>query len=158
MTTIKLLIFSDSHGRMGGMLEIAEKERPDEILHLGDCWEDAKTLAFAFPQIPTVMVPGNCDRCAGQQETLLLEREGWKLLLGHGHQWRVKSGGAPALAAAREAGADLLLYGHTHVALCLQDSGIWVLNPGTVGGVWAPASYGVVTLEPGRLEPRVVFL
>ena len=131
------------------MLEIAQRERPDEILHLGDCLRDAQTLSYALPEIPVTMVPGNCDGWTEMPDQLVLERSGVRLLLAHGHQWRVKFGPALALAVARDAGADILLYGHTHQAVCQQEGALWVMNPGTVGGVGAPASYGLVELGVG---------
>lgn len=158
MTTIKLLILSDSHGEVADMIDIVERERPDEIFHLGDCWNDAATLECAYPQIPVYMVPGNCDDCWGKNDKLLLERKGWKILLAHGHQWRVKSGTALALGMGHQAGAHILLYGHTHVADCWNDQGMWVMNPGTVGGRYAPATYGVIELsdEGVNMEIRPV--
>lgn len=140
------------------MLEAVEREKPHEIIHLGDYWRDAQTLAFACPDIPMTMVPGNCDSCFGVSNELLLEREGHKLLLGHGHQWRVKSGPGWALAAAREAGADILLFGHTHQAACWQEGDLWIMNPGTAGGVGAGASCGVVELDGASADLRIVYL
>lgn len=156
MTTIKLLIFSDSHGETGSMLEIVERENPDEIIHLGDCLRDAETVSFAFPDIPVTMVPGNCDGWTNRRDRLLLERDGVKLLLAHGHQWQVKSTSALALAEAQAMGADVLLYGHTHRAVCQQEGSVLLLNPGTVGGKWARATYGVIEIENGVITPGIV--
>lgn len=138
------------------MLDVVEREKPDEIIHLGDHWRDAETLSFAYPEIPLSMVPGNCDDGFGKKGKLILEREGVKILMAHGHQWRVKSGPALALEVGWEAGADILLYGHTHEADCWQDQGMWVMNPGTVGGRYAPATYGVIEIEDGVAELRIV--
>lgn len=153
---IKLLIFSDSHGETGSMLEIVEKEAPDEIIHLGDLIRDAETVSFAFPDIPVTIVPGNCDGWTNRRDCLLLEREGVKLLLGHGHQWQVKATSALALAEARAMKADVLLYGHTHRAVCRQEGSVLLLNPGTVGGRGAPASYGVIEIGDAGAVGRVV--
>lgn len=152
VTEIKLLILSDSHGDVGTMVEIVEREMPDEIIHLGDCWRDAETLSFAYPTLAMNMVPGNCDFCAGKSGILLLEREGWRLLAAHGHQWQVKTSPAAARRAARDVGADILLYGHTHLAECRKEDGLWIVNPGTAGGRYAPASYGVIELSADRVE------
>lgn len=151
MTIIKLLILSDSHGEVADMIDIVEREMPDEIIHLGDCWKDAETLNCAYPKIPMYKVPGNCDDSFGKTGRMLLERMGWKILLAHGHQWRVKAGLALALEVGREAGAHILLYGHTHVADCRKDQGMWVMNPGTVGGRYGPATYGVLQVEDGAV-------
>lgn len=156
MTTIKILVLSDSHGDVGTMLEIAEREHPNEIFHLGDCVRDAESLSFACPETPVIMVPGNCDGWTGMSERLLLERNGVRILLAHGHRWHVKSGVGGALADARMCGADILLYGHTHQAVCCtEEDGLWRMNPGTAGGVYAPATYGVVLLEGGKISCEV---
>lgn len=131
------------------MLEVAAAERPDEILHLGDCLPDVQCLQFAFPGLPIEVVPGNCDGWTDRESFRLLEREGVRLLLGHGHQWQVKLGVMKALTAAQCAQADVLLFGHTHQALCQKEGNLWVLNPGTIGGIGAFPSYGVVTAEGG---------
>lgn len=149
---MKLLVLSDSHGDTGTMVDVVEKERPDEILHLGDCWSDGESLSYIYPQIQISMVPGNCDFCPGRKGVLLLERQGVSILMAHGHQWRVKSGLELAMKAAGDSGADILLYGHTHEAACWQERGMWVMNPGTVGGRYAKASYGVITIEANGIQ------
>ena len=153
---MKLLILSDSHGDVGTMLEIVERENPNEIFHLGDCVRDAESLSYACPGTQVIMVPGNCDGWTGMSERLLLEREGVRILLAHGHRWHVKSGVGAALADARACGADILLYGHTHRAVCSrEEDGLWRVNPGTAGGVYAPATYGVLMLENGKISCEI---
>ena len=156
MTTIKLLILSDSHGAVGAMLDVVEREQPNEIFHLGDCLRDAETVSFAYPEIPVIMVPGNCDGWTGMSERLLLERAGVRILLAHGHRWHVKSGAGGALSDARMCGANILLYGHTHQAVCrTEEDGLWRMNPGTVGGIGARATYGVIELHDGKVTCEV---
>lgn len=153
---MKLLILSDSHGDVGSMIEVVERERPNEIFHLGDCVRDAEALSYAFPGIPVIMVPGNCDGWTGMQERLLLEREGVRILLAHGHNWHIKAGTGAALRDAFACGADILLYGHTHQAVCRKERDEpWRMNPGTVGGVHARATYGVILLEDGDISCRI---
>ena len=153
---MKLLILSDSHGDVGTMLEIVERERPNEIFHLGDCVRDAESLSYACPGIQVIMVPGNCDGWIGMSERLLLEREEVRILLAHGHRWHVKSGAGAALADARACGADILLYGHTHQAVCRrEEDGLLRMNPGTAGGVYASATYGVILLEDGKISCQI---
>ena len=139
------------------MLDAVEREQPNEIFHLGDCLRDAESLSFAYPEIPVIMVPGNCDGWTGMSERLLLERDGVRILLAHGHRWHVKSGAGAALADARMCGADILLYGHTHQAVCRrEEDGLWHMNPGTVGGIGARATYGVIELEKGCAACKLV--
>jgi hypothetical protein len=158
VTEIKLLIFSDSHGSVAPMLEAVERERPDELVHLGDCLRDGEAVAFAYPALPMHQVSGNCDGWTDRPLTAQLECEGVKLLLGHGHQWRVKATQDLALAQARAVGASVLLYGHTHRAVCRREGGVLLLNPGTIGGVGAQASYGVLELTDAVPAGRIVWL
>ena len=131
------------------MADMVRLERPDRILHLGDLVRDAQTLQEKFPDIPVSFVPGNCD---GRRPDLPEERvftlEGCRLLMTHGHTYHVKLGPAAAIRAAREAGAHLLLYGHTHEAACEFQHGMWVVNPGSIGSLARP-TYAVAVLEAG---------
>ena len=65
----------------------------------------------------------------------------------HGHTHRVKTGYGGAIAAARQAGADILLFGHTHQAYAERlEDGLWVMNPGSCQS-WDRTTYGVILLE-----------
>jgi hypothetical protein len=64
----------------------------------------------------------------------------------------VKSGYLRAIYSALEAQAQVLLFGHTHKALCFQENGLWVLNPGPCN---PRGSYGVVLLDRGAVECQV---
>lgn len=116
---MKLVLFSDSHGNVANMADVVRLEHPDRVLHMGDLARDAEELARQFPDIPVTYVPGNCD---GRRPDLPDERcftlEGCKILMTHGHTYHVKMGPGAAIRAAREAGAGLLCFGHTHEALC----------------------------------------
>ena len=41
---MKLLILSDSHGRIERCVEVIERERPQMLLHLGDLVRDARCV------------------------------------------------------------------------------------------------------------------
>ena len=58
---MKYLVLSDSHGNVDNMARAVEREKPDGIIHLGDCWRDAEELHELFPRLPLEQVPGNCD-------------------------------------------------------------------------------------------------
>ena len=146
---MKLLIFSDSHGNVANMADVVRLESPDRILHLGDMARDAEDLARAFPQIPVTYVPGNCDgRRPDLPEERIFTLDGCRILMTHGHAYHVKMGIGLAVRAAREAGAHLLCFGHTHEALCTFENGMWIVNPGS-GGTFGPHAYGVAVLEDG---------
>ena len=145
---MKILVFSDSHHFLSGMVQAIEEEKPDQVIHLGDLMSDAEELAWRFRKLPICMVPGNCD---GWSNTLPIKRitlQGRTFLLSHGHLWKVKSGYDVAIAEGRKAGADVLLFGHTHKAYCQQlEDGLWVMNPGA-----SRTSYGSIVLEGDQIS------
>ena len=145
---MKVLIFSDSHRSLAGMYAAIEAHRPDQVIHLGDLMEDAQEVAGADPKLPLCMVPGNCDGWTTEPSKKLIVLEGKRILLSHGHLWRVKQGMDTALAAARTAQADILLFGHTHQALyrTLED-GLLLLNPGA-----SRSTYGLLELKPNWMD------
>ncbi|MCL2030277.1 MAG: metallophosphoesterase [Oscillospiraceae bacterium] len=151
---MNILVVSDSHGQTSGLEALARDDspvrtlRPDYIFHLGDHIRDALVLSAVAP---VVAVRGNCDPFFGDAPgELLLDLEGVRLLLTHGHTHRVKASLTPLCARAREAGAAAALFGHTHRAHLSESGGITLFNPGSVseprGG---PPSYGILRITGG---------
>lgn len=150
---MKILVLSDSHSALGFMRRSVTAVKPDQIIHLGDYYDDGLVLKEEFPDTPVCQVPGNCDRyrCPfGQPEILTLPLGGVKLYLTHGHRHHVKSGLEMLLRAARASGANAVLYGHTHIPDChREEDGLWVLNPGSCG--YGGGSAGLLEVRDGRV-------
>lgn len=135
---MKILVFSDSHASFSFMRRCIENYAPDAIIHLGDYYRDAETMAEEYPQIPMFQVPGNCDMHRGyipDPEIRLIEVGGVRIYMTHGHRHGVKQSLYKLLPDARAANVQAVLFGHTHIAHCQLEDGMWVLNPG-------PANYG----------------
>lgn len=130
-----------------------EIERPDYIFHLGDYMQDAEKLERLYPMLPMVRVPGNCDYDFVTPDRQIGEWGGVRFLLTHGHRYGVKQGLLCLSMAAKEAQADVALFGHTHRAFCEQHEGIWLMNPGSCGGAWP--SYGVVEIQDKHLDLQI---
>lgn len=150
---MKILVLSDSHAALSFMRLCIEKLRPDQMIHLGDYYDDGASMAEEFPQIPMYQVPGNCDkyRCPTFVQPVQVQCIGGvRLLMTHGHQHYVKQDTGRLLEDARAAGVDAVLYGHTHVANCYQEpDGLWVLNPGSCG--YYGGSVGLIQVEAGKI-------
>ena len=145
---MKVLVFSDSHRSLLEMRRAVEGEKPDHVIHLGDLEEDAQLLSQEYPGLPVCSVPGNCDGWTTHPLQRLVRYGGCQLLLSHGHIWGVKGGYGAAIAAGRKAGADAVLFGHTHVPYCQRlEDGLWVLNPGS-----SRRSYGLILIEGEELR------
>ena len=140
---MKILVFSDSHGKVNRMRVIAKKENPDLILHLGDYESDC---ADTFPDFRVVKVRGNCDFGSAEETERFLDFGAEKIWMTHGHEYQVKSGLGSLLKRGAEQGATLILYGHTHRRYLLETADYTVLNPGT-----PDQSYGVILLEGGKI-------
>ena len=154
---MKILVLSDSHGNVENMVRAVELTQPRHILHLGDCLRDAGALHRRFPLIPLDTVPGNCDWGALDEPERLLEWEGVRVLLMHGHTRNVKASPLSAQYAAREYGADVLLFGHTHRPLVDYDGALYTMNPGAAGDHLHPTC-GVLTIENGHAGIRTLAL
>ena len=154
---MKWLILSDSHGVISNMKQAVIRSAPDGIIHLGDCWQDGQRLHQLFPQIPFYQVPGNCDFRPDEPSERVVEMEGFRILLCHGHTYGVKQSLLSAGYAAEEQNLDLFLFGHTHRPLVDRRGKTLFLNPGSIGDPLHPF-YGEVLLEPGHLDGRTVEL
>ena len=98
-------------------------------------------------------MPGNCDRyrCLPFQPEILIQRVGGvSLYMTHGHKHRVKQEISTLLRDARDSKVSAVLYGHTHVPNCYQDTdGLWILNPGSCG--YYGGSAGLIEAENGTI-------
>ncbi len=150
---MKILVLSDSHSGLSFMRRCVAKVRPDAIIHLGDYFDDGQTIAQENPHLRTYQVPGNCDRfrCMGREPEIMRPSIGGvRFYLTHGHLQMVKSTLGRLLREAREAGAECVLFGHTHESCCEQlEDGLWVMNPGSCGS--SGGSCGLITVENEKI-------
>ncbi len=149
---MKILVLSDSHAALSFMRLAIEKVKPDQVVHLGDHFDDGAAMAQENPHLRFHQVPGNCDRyrCDPNQVPILCyDIGGVRFYMTHGHLHGVKSGPGHLLAEARKSGAQAVLFGHTHRAECFCRDGLWVLNPGSCGSYGG--SVGVIEVEQGKI-------
>ena len=133
------------------MVRAIRQQQPDAVFHLGDCERDTQRLEKEFPDLPLYRVCGNCDREPVNPEVLQLTLDGVKFFLTHGHRYSVKYTLDALLTAAYFAGADIVLFGHTHRAMCETMQGLYVVNPGTAG-VGASCTYACIETENGAIR------
>ncbi len=157
---VKLLVFSDSHGSFYEMKRvIASHPDVQHVLFLGDGLSDAEGLMLGGDMPSLIGVMGNCDSFTSPYGLLrrseeVFTVEGYRLLLLHGHTASAKAGLGGLIAAGRRHGADLVLFGHTHIPqetyIGEEEGGpLHLFNPGSIGH---PAdgnkTYGLITLSP----------
>ncbi len=151
----KILVFSDSHGVERGMRSAIEEHRAgcELVIHLGDGLREIERLSGLYPELPLIAIKGNHE--TRDKSVRLLNIRGLKLMCIHGHTFGVKFGLDYAAKAAINEGADILLYGHTHIAYnsvyTLSDGrSVHLFNPGSAGYGFQP-SYGI--MEFSNFEP-----
>lgn len=153
---MEILICSDSHGNKDNLLRLVrEHKTATHLLFCGDGVRDLSVLADAFPHLIVSAVCGNCDGFSCSED-VPYERSvmlgGLRILMMHGHTHGVKGGMEAALHYAAQKGADILLFGHTHLPCSEQvsvgEKKICLFNPGSIGKrELFGYSYGVLTIK-----------
>jgi uncharacterized protein len=156
---MKILVFSDSHGSLIEMKSVIEREKDiDMIFHLGDyAWDlDYVKDHMAF-KIPIKKVRGNCDFGSGVPKELFFDVCGVKILMTHGNKLGVKQNLSKINYYAREKGADIVMYGHTHMPLLRNMGDLYILNPGSIGEPRTKGrTYAVVNIdEKGKNDIKI---
>lgn len=126
----KILIVSDSHGltRELGALKERHRDEVDLMIHCGDSQlmaDDQDMAGFAA-------VRGNCDMDARYPLERLEDFAGKKVYVTHGHKYSVKTSLMSLYYRAKEAGANIACFGHSHVLGAEMMDGILFLNPGSI--------------------------
>ncbi len=148
---IKLLVISDTHKNISDAIDIISRRKPDYVLHLGDLADDADDIKHIFPDVDVIGVCGNCDWASftNSPAERMLDIDGVKLLMCHGHIYNVKNGISAYVEYARGKGADVALFGHTHKPLLDNIGDIIIMNPGTV------STYGWLEIINGKVDARM---
>ena len=149
-----IVAFSDAHGRLpmtDRVLTVLDEA--DYIFFLGDGGKDIDFLNGAY-RSKLHYVHGNCDFRSGRREELV-ETDGVKFFLTHGHDYGVKSDYLSLSYAAREKGADVALFGHTHRPVILKDGLLTLINPGSLG---YGGNYCYMSAWNGKFAAKLVTL
>lgn len=159
---MRVLVVSDDHGSGRNLRRVAALEgKLDLVLHLGDSGVEEAELSSIF-DCPARMVSGNCDYFSVLPKSLLLELAGHRVFLTHGHLYDVKWGLTKLSYAAEEAGADLVLFGHTHVPLIETYGKQTILNPGSIAQPRQSnrlCSYAMLVIDPKeRVHVEIKYL
>lgn len=130
---MKIVVMSDSHGKEENIDKvIAQHQDADMLIHLGDICGDEDYLEAVCPY-PVIMVAGNCDSyMCGLPGERIIDIAGRKCLLTHGHSYNVGGDRIRLAQRARDTGASVAMYGHTHVPEIETYEDVLVLNPGSV--------------------------
>lgn len=163
---MKFMFISDIHGSLYWLnkaLELAELERPDRIVLLGDYLYHGPRNPLPEQYAPAqvadrlneykdsvLALRGNCDAEVDQMllkfpmmgDDLQIYDQGRRIFASHGHIHSMDS--LPALEEG-----SIFIQGHTHIPVAEERNGIYLLNPGSVSlpkENW-PHSYGLMDAD-----------
>lgn len=104
---------------------------PDMLVHCGDI-EGREAFYRKAVSCPVRMVPGNNDYFSTMPRDLQFEVGGHRVLLTHGHAYRVSLGMDYLLDEAMVRDVDVVMFGHTHRPMIENYGGITFINPGSL--------------------------
>lgn len=126
---MKLLIMSDTHGDA----EVIERVRSyypeaDAVVHCGD-----SELPYDHQALKGIeRVRGNCDRGTAFPEEKVFQVGDTTVFATHGHLFNVKSTILSLTYRAKELGADICCFGHSHVLGAEMINDTLFINPGSL--------------------------
>lgn len=126
---MKLIVLSDSHGMKEPLEYIRNHyEDADCIIHCGDiCLPKEYSEGF-------VIVAGNCDNPEWYPLAEIIELEGHRILITHGHVLFSSSSPNPEAIArlAKRNECDIAFFGHSHIYCDETFENVRVCNPGSI--------------------------
>ncbi len=128
---MRVIVVSDTHRQIDSFIDkVRTMDKPDLILHLGDNTIDGDKIQEELG-VSVIQVKGNGDFSSTYKEDELIEIRGKKIFLTHGHRYRVNYSNDTLYYKGLELGADLVLYGHTHIPEIIQEENMLIMNPGS---------------------------
>ncbi|MBQ4601246.1 MAG: YfcE family phosphodiesterase [Clostridia bacterium] len=138
---MRIIVFSDSHNNDSNMRRALELNRCrfDLCIHLGDGCREFELLSEEYTDIPFVTVDGNGEDFFGSKRVseTVLDLDGKRIFVTHGHRYNVKFGTTALEYRAVEKECDIVLYGHTHIPdnrylPDIMGRALYVFNPGSI--------------------------
>lgn len=149
---MKVLVVSDSHG-LTDELEIISNRHADEVDHLIHCG-DSELSSSDEVMSPYLSVKGNCDYEDLYEDEHSLDVKGHTVYITHGHLYNVKMSPMALIYRAKELGAKIAFFGHSHVAGVEYANEVLLLNPGSIRfprGTSAK-TYAICKIELAEIE------
>lgn len=118
---MRILLISDSHN----VIVNEDFTKYDLVIHCGDFGQSKVIL----DNNNVKYVVGNCDDYYGESEQIL-DFNGRKIFMTHGHHYGVKMGYDRIKYRAIELGCSILVFGHTHIPIWQPEADLLTMNPG----------------------------
>ncbi|MCK7484816.1 MAG: YfcE family phosphodiesterase [Bacillus subtilis] len=150
---MKLVVVSDNH-RNFEVLEwiVSTNPNADHYIHLGDSELSESTLS----QLGFYGVHGNYPFEPKFPMDLVMEYQGVRTFLTHGHKYSVKMGLYGLVEAALSLNVKLVLFGHTHDPIIKEYENIIFVNPGSpVSPRSGAKTYATIDISDARIHVMI---
>lgn len=128
---MKVLVVSDSHGLKNELFQILNEQQQlvDLIVHCGD----SELHKSDFSNIKNIIiVGGNCDYDRNYATEIIQQYNELNIFVTHGHLHNVKISLVKLTYRAEELRANLVCFGHSHVATAFVENNVLYVNPGSI--------------------------
>ena len=154
---MRIGVVSDTHNNRESLQRaVSAVGKADAWFHLGDGANDILQIESKLG-VPVYAVRGNCDLYSSLPIQRVVDLEGKRFFLTHGHEYAVNFSTELLMRTAADEMCDMAVYGHTHIP-DIQYSKVYIMNPGSasrpLGGT--AASCGVITIKGGEIHMEIV--
>lgn len=160
---MKILVVSDTHGDTELLHDVIFRNHSglDLAIHLGDNLKDFNEVMMEFPNIASLGVLGNCDFAsmyADAKTEGCFTAENHRIFYTHGHKYNVSYGIEYLASNAKFNNCDIALYGHTHIGVISECSGVKVINPGSLSRPRdnSNGSYALLEIHGEKINCRII--
>lgn len=159
---MKILIVSDTHKSHRNLEKVLERtDDVDMLIHLGDT-EGGEDYIQALAYCPVRIVGGNNDFFSELPREEEFEIQGKHIFITHGHFYYVTMNEEYLKKEAKDRGADIVMYGHTHRPAYSDKDGIITLNPGSIAyprQIGRKPSYMIMEIdENGAVKVQLMYV
>lgn len=159
---MRILIVSDTHKKHENLRMALRQVSPiDLVIHLGDA-EGYESQIQTICDCPLEIVAGNNDFFSSLPREKEIMVGDYHVFLTHGHDYYVNVGIEELKREAAVRGADIVMFGHTHVPFLEEEENLVVLNPGSLSyprQLGKRPSYMFMELnQQGKAQYEIVYL
>jgi len=124
----RVLIISDSHGLTKELMDLKKRYATLDIIHCGD-----SELYLNDPILADMhVVRGNCDFDPKMPDDKIITINDMNFFITHGHRYRVGRDLTTLSYKASETKAEIVCFGHTHMARAEKIGNQIFINPGSI--------------------------
>ena len=153
-------VLSDTHSLIIPTPLMERFKSVDLIIHAGDLC-DIDTLKLLRKIAPTKAVQGNMDEPAVKKELPLKEIivcGNVNIGVTHGHIGDTREALKNAMSSFKDDKMDVVIFGHSHKALCEQVGATLYFNPGSPNDMSKAKffSYGLISIKAGKIKAEII--